>query len=89
MSLFDVVEGRELARAEHLPFCLASYDLCRHFEEVAHRFSRYHTYTLGTNLRDAATRARSSANSRHLQRTEARRRLRARWHLTPRTRSLD
>ena len=46
-----------MARTEHLPIYRASYDLCLYLEQVVHRFSRYHKYTLGTDLRDAARRA--------------------------------
>ena len=41
-----------MARTEHLPICKASYDLCLCLEQVVHGFSRYHKYTLGTDLRD-------------------------------------
>jgi len=46
-----------MARTEHLPIYRASYDLCLYLEQVVHRFSRYHKYTLGTDLGDAARRA--------------------------------
>ncbi|TLZ59266.1 MAG: four helix bundle protein [Gammaproteobacteria bacterium] len=46
-----------MARTEHLPIYKASYDLCLYLEHVVHGFSRYHKYTLGTDLRDAARRA--------------------------------
>ena len=46
-----------MARSEHLPIYKASYDLCLHLEQVVHGFSRYHKYTLGTDLRDGARRA--------------------------------
>jgi hypothetical protein len=46
-----------MARTEHLPIYRASYDLCLYLEQVVHGFSRYHKYTLGTDLRDAAWRA--------------------------------
>jgi hypothetical protein len=46
-----------MARTEHLPIYKASYDLCLYLEQVVHGFSRYHKYTLGTDLHDAAGRA--------------------------------
>jgi biopolymer transport protein ExbD len=46
-----------MARTEHLPIYKASYDLCLYLEQVVHGFSRYHKYTLSTDLRDAARRA--------------------------------
>ena len=45
-----------MARAEHLPIYKASYDLCLSLEQVVRSFSRYHKYTLGTDLRDGARR---------------------------------
>ena len=46
-----------MARTEHLPIYRASYDLCLYLEQVVQRFSRYHRYTLGTDLRDEARQA--------------------------------
>jgi hypothetical protein len=43
-----------VAQAEHLPIYKASYDLCLSLEQVVRSFSRYHKYTLGTDLRDGA-----------------------------------
>lgn len=43
-----------MARTEHLPIYKASYDLCLYLEQVVQGFSRYHKYTLGTDLRDGA-----------------------------------
>ena len=43
-----------MARSEHLPIYKASYDLCLYVEQVVHNFSRYHKYTIGTDLRDGA-----------------------------------
>ena len=45
-----------MAQAEHLPIYKASYDLCLSLEQVVRSFSRYHKYTLGTDLRDGARR---------------------------------
>ena len=45
-----------MAQAEHLPIYKASYDLCLSLEQGVRSFSRYHTYTLGTDLRDGARR---------------------------------
>jgi len=46
-----------MAQTEHLPIYKATYDLCLYLEQVVHNFSRYHKYTLGTDLRDTARRA--------------------------------
>ena len=45
-----------MAQAEHLPIYKAAYDLCLYLEQVVRRFSCYHKYTLGTDLRDGARR---------------------------------
>jgi hypothetical protein len=45
-----------MARSEHLPIYKASYDLCLYFEQVVRNFSRYHKYTIGSDLRDGARR---------------------------------
>ena len=45
---------RHMAQAEHLPIYKASYDLCVYLEEVVRKFSRYHKYGLGTELRAGA-----------------------------------
>jgi hypothetical protein len=41
-----------MARYEHLPIYKKAFDLAVHFEKVAAGFSRYHKYTLGTELRN-------------------------------------
>ncbi len=41
-----------MARMGHLPISKASYDLCLYLAQIVHGFSRYHKYTLGTDLRD-------------------------------------
>ena len=41
-----------MARYEHLPIYKKSMDVAVHFEKVVAGFSRYHKYTLGTDLRD-------------------------------------
>jgi len=41
-----------MARYEHLPIYKKAFDLTVHFEKVAAGFSRYHKYTLGTELRN-------------------------------------
>ena len=46
-----------MARTEHLPIYKRTYDLCLYLEQVVQHFSRYHKYTLGTDLRDGARRA--------------------------------
>jgi len=41
-----------MARYEHLPIYKKAMDVAIHFEKVVAGFSRYHKYTLGTDLRD-------------------------------------
>lgn len=41
-----------MARYEHLPIFRAAFDLALHLEKIVQNFSRYHKYTLGTELRD-------------------------------------
>lgn len=41
-----------MARYEHLPIYKKAFDIAVHFEKVAAGFSRYHKYTLGTELRN-------------------------------------
>ena len=41
-----------MARYEHLPIFMKSYDLTLHIENVVMGFSRYNKYTLGTELRE-------------------------------------
>ncbi|MCP3663387.1 MAG: hypothetical protein GY696_12980 [Gammaproteobacteria bacterium] len=43
-----------MARYEHLPIYKQAMDVAVHFEKVAAGFSRYHKYTLGTELRNAS-----------------------------------
>ena len=45
-----------MAQAAHLPIYKASYDLCLYMEQIVRSFSRYHKYTLGSDLRDGARR---------------------------------
>ena len=40
-----------MARHEHLPIYKAALDMTVHFEGLVAGFSRYHKYTLGTELR--------------------------------------
>jgi hypothetical protein len=40
-----------MARYEHLPIYKKSLDLAVHFEKTVAGFSRYHKYTLGTEIR--------------------------------------
>jgi hypothetical protein len=44
-----------VARYEHLPIYKAALDAAVHFEKVVAGFSRYHKYTLGSELRNAGT----------------------------------
>ncbi len=41
-----------MARYEHLPIFKEAYDLTVHIEKIVRNFSRYHKYTLGTELRN-------------------------------------
>jgi len=41
-----------MARYEHLPIYREAYDLALHIEKTVRNFSRYHKYTLGTDLRN-------------------------------------
>ena len=41
-----------MARYEHLPIYRDAYDLTVHIEKIVRNFSRYHKYTLGTDLRN-------------------------------------
>ena len=41
-----------MARYEHLPNYKQAMDVAVHFEKVVAGFSRYHKYTLGTELRN-------------------------------------
>jgi len=43
-----------MARYEHLPIYKAAFDLAEHIEKIVRNFSRYHKYTLGTELRDCS-----------------------------------
>jgi len=45
-----------MARYEHLPIYRDAYDLALHLENLVRHFSRYHKYTLGTDLRNAGRR---------------------------------
>ena len=43
-----------MACYEHLPIYKKAFDLAVHFEKVVAGFSRYHKYTLGTELRNCS-----------------------------------
>lgn len=45
-----------MARYEHLPIFRDAYDLAVHLEKIVRNFSRYHKYTLGTDLRNQSRR---------------------------------
>ncbi|MCB0288736.1 MAG: hypothetical protein KDH97_00620 [Calditrichaeota bacterium] len=40
-----------MAQYEHLLIYKAAYGLALYFEQIVHHFSRYHKYTLGSELR--------------------------------------
>lgn len=41
-----------MAQYEHLSIYKKAYDLALYFEKIVRSFSRYHKYTLGTELRE-------------------------------------
>ena len=43
-----------MARYDHLPIYRAAFDLSVHMEKIVRNFSRYHKYTLGTELRNCS-----------------------------------
>ena len=45
-----------MARYEHLSIFRDAYDLAVHLEKIVRNFSRYHKYTLGTDLRNQSRR---------------------------------
>ena len=45
-----------MPRSEHLPIYKAAYDLCLWLEQVVRGFSRYHKFSLGSDLRDGSRR---------------------------------
>jgi hypothetical protein len=51
-----------LARHEHLPIHKAALDMTVHFEKLVAGFSRYHKYTLGTELLEGSYGALSVAS---------------------------
>lgn len=68
-----------MARYEHLPIYKSALDLTVHFEKLVAGFSRYHKYTLGTELREGsrAVLSRCCAPTRLATRLRA---ARARFH---------
>jgi len=45
-----------MARYEHLPIYRSAFDLAVHIEKITRNFSRYHKYSLGTELRNGSRR---------------------------------
>ncbi len=45
-----------MARYEHLPIYKKAMDLTIYFEKIVRNFSRYHKYTLGSELREKSRR---------------------------------
>lgn len=59
-----------MARYEHLSIYKAAFDLNVYLEQIVRHFSRYHKYTLGTELRERArylVQLIMRANNRHGQ----------------------
>jgi len=46
--------GKRMAKYEHLPIYKRAFELNLYIEKIVRHFSRYHKYTLGTELRDTA-----------------------------------
>ena len=45
-----------MARYDHLPIYRSAFDLAVHIEKIVRHFSRYHKYSLGTELRESSRR---------------------------------
>jgi hypothetical protein len=45
-----------MARYDHLPIYRVAFDLAVHIEKIVRHFSRYHKYSLGTELRESSRR---------------------------------
>jgi hypothetical protein len=45
-----------MARYDHLPIYRTAFDLAVHIEKIVHHLSRYHKYSLGTELRENSRR---------------------------------
>jgi len=61
-----------MSRYEHLPIYKAALDLTVHLEKLVAGFSRYHKYTLGTEMREGSRavllqvlKANNAANAAH------------------------
>jgi len=52
--LIRTIPEKYMARYEHLPIYKKAFDLNLYIENAVRHFSRYHKYTLGTELRDYA-----------------------------------
>jgi hypothetical protein len=48
------MKGKVMAKYEHLPIYKKAFDLNVYFEKIIRNFSRYHKYTLGTEMREHA-----------------------------------
>ncbi len=46
-----------MAKFEHLPIYKKAYDLTLYFEKIVRNFSRYHKYTVGSELREISREA--------------------------------
>ncbi len=53
-AIFWVSGNFTVARYEHLPIYKQAMDVAVQFERVVAGFSRYHKYTLGTELRNTS-----------------------------------
>ena len=85
-----------VARYEHLPIYKKAMDLTIYFEKIVRNFSRYHKYTLGTELREKSREAVGliiKANSTTVKRPLRRRQMKEKsqrvvvvksfWHSMP------
>lgn len=52
LALCFLRETSVMARCEHLPIYIKAMALTIYFEEIVRTFSRYHKYTLGSELRE-------------------------------------
>jgi hypothetical protein len=61
-----------MARYDHLPIYRTAFDLAVHIEKIVRHFSRYHKYTVGTELRECSRNALKLIITANSQRGAAR-----------------